>query len=122
VRVKESPVPTSSQPKAPQASYVVVTVSASDHCPWSTVSVVPIGAAHSNVFPHCSHFSVSKARSEYDAKFRNKGLAAYDEAFGGEVCANCAISQTGSDVNRGRAILMMSGDEDYDDDFVGEWL
>jgi len=24
--------------------------------------------------------------------------------------------------NQGRAILMMSGDEDYDDDFVQEWL
>ena len=46
----------------------------------------------------------------------------YDEEYGGQLCADCAISDTSSNINLGRAIDMMNGDEDYDDDFVREHL
>ena len=65
-------------------------------------------------------FNVSEARSEYNSHF--DGDADYDDEFGGEVCAECAISDSESNMNLGRAIDMMNGDEDYDDDFVDKWL
>ena len=66
-------------------------------------------------------FDVLDARGEYDAKFRSTGLD-YDDLYGGVVCANCAIPDTEGNMDHGRAILMMSGDEDYDDDFVEKHL
>lgn len=65
-------------------------------------------------------FNVSEARNEYNTTFGD-GLN-YDEQYGGEVCADCAIPDTESLINQGRAIDMMNGDDDYDDDFVQEWL
>jgi hypothetical protein len=68
-------------------------------------------------------FDVSDARDQYRSEF---GGAAdegeYDEQFGGEVCANCAISETESNLNAGRAIMMMNGDEDYDEKHVERYL
>ncbi|MEV4562010.1 hypothetical protein AB0K51_34240 [Kitasatospora sp. NPDC049285] len=46
----------------------------------------------------------------------------YDEYYPDGVCANCAVPDTNSNISQGRAILMMNGDEDYDDDFVMENL
>ena len=65
-------------------------------------------------------FDVSDTRNEYNAAF--DGEIDYDEEYGGEVCADCAISETESNINVGRAIDMMNGDEDYDDGFVQKWL
>ena len=65
-------------------------------------------------------FNVSDARSDYNDEF--DGELNYDEEYGGQLCADCAISDTSSNINLGRAIDMMNGDEDYDDDFVREHL
>ena len=67
-----------------------------------------------------TRFNVSDARDEYSSTF--DGEIDYDEQYGGEVCANCAIPDTESNINLGRVIFMMNGDEDYDDDFVQQWL
>lgn len=67
-----------------------------------------------------TRFNVSDARDEYSSTF--EGEIDDDEQYGGEVCANCAILDTESNINLGRAIFMMNGDEDYDDDFVQQWL
>ncbi len=65
-------------------------------------------------------FNVSDAREEYIAEF---GIdEEYDEEYGGEVCADCAISETQSNVNAGKAIDMMNGEEDYDDEHVKNYL
>ncbi len=65
-------------------------------------------------------FDVSDARSEYNGEFN--GELDYDEDFGGEVCADCAICQSQSNMNLGRAIDMMNGEEAHDDDFVKKHL
>lgn len=40
----------------------------------------------------------------------------------GEVCSDCSISKFDSEINVGRAIMMMNGDEDYDEDHVEKYL
>ncbi len=65
-------------------------------------------------------FKIQEARDEYESYF--DGELDYDEDFGGSLCANCAISRTESEMNVGKAIDMMNGDEDYDDFFVQRWL
>lgn len=65
-------------------------------------------------------FNVTEARSEYNSEF--DGEINYDEEYGGEVCSDCAISETNSNMNLGRAIDMMNGEEAYDDDFVKKHL
>lgn len=65
-------------------------------------------------------FDVDEARSAHDAEFT--GDVEYDDRYDGGLCADCAISETESNMSRGRAILMVNGDEDYDDDFVQQWL
>lgn len=67
-----------------------------------------------------NEFNVSEARIDYNAEF--DGDIDYDDEYGGEVCADCAISDTNSNMNRGKAIDMMNGDEEYDDDFVEKHL
>ncbi|WP_143110704.1 hypothetical protein [Streptomyces sp. cf124] len=62
-----------------------------------------------------TEFDVEEARAEYNSEFG--GELDYDE-YGAGHCASCAISETESNMNHGRAILMMNGEEDYDDDFV----
>lgn len=39
-----------------------------------------------------------------------------------EVCGDCSISKIRSDINAGRAIIMMNGDEDYYEDHVEKYL
>jgi hypothetical protein len=74
--------------------------------------------------PNCvqcrKQFDPSDAKSDYEAEFG--GELNYTESYGGDVCGDCAISQSQSMMDRGRAIDMMNGEEDYDDDFVGEHL
>lgn len=65
-------------------------------------------------------FNVKDARSEYNSEF--DGGLDYDDDFEGEVCADCAISTSQSNMNLGQAIDMMNGEEDYDDDFVKKYL
>lgn len=65
-------------------------------------------------------FNVSDARDEYNAEFC--GDPDYDEECGGEVCADCAISETHSNMNLGKAIDMVNGNDDYDGGFVKKWL
>ncbi|MGW1900912.1 hypothetical protein [Streptomyces hirsutus] len=64
-------------------------------------------------------FDVEAARAEYTSEF--SGELDYDE-YGQGNCADCAISEAESNMNVGRAIDMMNGDEDYDDDFVQKHL
>jgi len=66
-------------------------------------------------------FSVSDARSAYNRANSDDGLD-YDEYHGGSRCFDCATSEDESNLNSGRAILMMSGDEDYDADHVEKYL
>ena len=65
-------------------------------------------------------FNVSDAREEYNAEFG--GDPDYDEEYGPDVCANCAIADTHTNMNIGKAIDMMNGDEDYDADHIEKWL
>lgn len=67
-----------------------------------------------------TNFGVTDAQGEYNAVFN--GDPDYDEIYGGEVCGSCAISDSETLINQGRAIDMMNGEEVYDDDFVQEWL
>lgn len=46
----------------------------------------------------------------------------YEDNYGGEVCAACAIPDSEGLIDQGRAIDMVNGDEDYDDDFVQQHL
>lgn len=62
-------------------------------------------------------FNVDDARSEFDEEFPEDDID-YDELYEGGLCGSCAASQASSNMNAGRAIDMMNGDEDYDDDFV----
>lgn len=66
-----------------------------------------------------TEFNVDEARAQYNAAFN--GID-YDEETGGEKCAGCAEAETQSYMDTGRAIDMMNGDEDYDDDFVQRHL
>lgn len=68
-----------------------------------------------------TRFDVSDAREEYNEEFGRDSGIDYDD-FGGGVCANCAISQSQSEIDLGRAIQMWNGDEDYDADHVGKSL
>jgi hypothetical protein len=70
---------------------------------------------------HCgSGFDVDKARSAVTAEY--DGDIDYDEEMDGEVCGDCSISKFDSNMNLGRAIMMMNGDEDYDEDHVEKYL
>ncbi|MGW3455535.1 hypothetical protein ACWDRL_18810 [Streptomyces albidoflavus] len=66
-----------------------------------------------------TEFDTEKARAEYNSEF--DGELDYDE-YGQGCCAGCAISQAESNMNLGRAIDMMNGEADYDDDFVQKYL
>lgn len=66
-----------------------------------------------------TEFDVEDARSEYTAEYG--GELDYDE-YGQGYCGSCAISEAESNMNVGRAIDMMNGEEDYDDDFVQQYL
>jgi hypothetical protein len=64
-----------------------------------------------------SAFSVSAVRDEYNLVLNGEGD--YDEDHGGGLCFDCAIpSDVASNINLGRAIDMMNGDEGYDADFA----
>jgi hypothetical protein len=88
------------------------------------------GTAYGDIAPHdddradCAHcgrgFDVAEARDEYESTFR--GEMEYDYHYHGEVCAGCAVSDSESKIDHGRAIFMVNGDEDYDDDFVQRYL
>ncbi|GAA1963683.1 hypothetical protein GCM10009838_20990 [Catenulispora subtropica] len=65
-------------------------------------------------------FDVQDAREEYKSEFG--GDVDYDEQYDGGVCADCAISDTESNYNKGLAIMMMNGDADYDDEHVQNYL
>jgi hypothetical protein len=67
-----------------------------------------------------TEFDIADERSEYNAHFG--GDLDYDEDAGGGTCAGCAIAIAESNIDLGRAIDMMNGDEDYDDDFVTQNL
>lgn len=67
-------------------------------------------------------FKMSEARDSYNDHF--DGELDYDEDYGKDdpVCDLCAISESESQMSVGRANLMTSGDDDYDDGFVDRWL
>lgn len=67
-----------------------------------------------------TEFDVDEAREAVNAEY--DGDIDYDEAMEGEVCGDCSISRFDSEINVGRAIDMMNGDEDYDDDHVEKYL
>jgi len=66
-------------------------------------------------------FEIEDARDQYQSE---PGVAdgEYDDLHGGEWCADCALARAEGLQNQGRAIFMMNGDEDYDDDFVQKYL
>jgi hypothetical protein len=67
-----------------------------------------------------TQFDPADAQRRYDAAFGD-GFD-YAEQYGGSVCGDCAIDQTQSEINVGRAIDMVNGEEAYDDDFVQKHL
>jgi hypothetical protein len=51
------------------------------------------------------------------------GEGDYDADHGGGLCFDCAIpAEAASNMDLGRAIMMMNGDEDYDADHVEKYL
>lgn len=66
-------------------------------------------------------YNKADACSEFESHFDHEVDYDDDDEFSG-LCADCAISRAESYLNVGRAIDMMNGDEDYDDDFVTHWL
>lgn len=60
-------------------------------------------------------FDAATVREDYDELV---GDGDYDD----DLCTGCAIPDWESNANLGRAIMMMNGEEDYDDDFVQKWL
>ncbi|MDW4918480.1 hypothetical protein [Streptomyces californicus] len=68
-------------------------------------------------------FNVSDARDEYRAEWSDAGEEnEYDELYAGGLCGSCALSQTGSNLNAGQAIMMVNGDMDYDQEHVDKYL
>ncbi|ARI52210.1 hypothetical protein ACWEJZ_02045 [Streptomyces bacillaris] len=68
-------------------------------------------------------FDVSDAREEYRAEWGAAGEEGeYDELYEGGLCGSCALSQTESNLNLGRALMMVNGDEDYDQEHVDRYL
>jgi hypothetical protein len=68
-------------------------------------------------------FNVSEARDEYIAEFNGEiDGDTFDDTYGHEVCAECAIADSYSNINIGKAIDMWNGDEDYDADHVKKYL
>ncbi|MDQ0664718.1 hypothetical protein QFZ35_003216 [Arthrobacter ulcerisalmonis] len=66
-------------------------------------------------------FDVDEAREQFDEEFEGDFDYA-EETEGGPQCADCAGARISSDINTGRAIMMMNGDEDYDEDHVEKYL
>ena len=67
-----------------------------------------------------SDFDPVSSAMEYAAESGQNGE--YEELYEGELCASCALSRTSSNLNLGRAMDMMNGEEAYDDDFVEKHL
>jgi hypothetical protein len=65
-----------------------------------------------------TRFDVPAVRAEYEEHGEEPGEGGYND----DLCAGCAMPGLESTANAGRAVLMMNGDEDYDDDFVQKWL
>lgn len=66
-------------------------------------------------------FSVSTVRTAYNDVLDGEGD--YDTDHDGDLCFDCAIPpEVSSALNQGRAIMMMNGDEDYDEDHVEKYL
>ncbi|MDQ1058059.1 hypothetical protein QFZ23_001960 [Arthrobacter globiformis] len=61
-----------------------------------------------------AEFDVDDAREAVNTEY--DGDIDYDETTEGELCGDCSISRFDSEINVGRAIDMMNGDEDYDDE------
>jgi hypothetical protein len=55
-------------------------------------------------------------------RLRALGDDYYTEEYGGRVCGTCAKQDTGTNMDTGRAIDMVNGEEAYDDDFVQDHL
>lgn len=66
-------------------------------------------------------FDPEDSKMRYESYF-NGELDWDDDYSDNTVCADCAIAESESLINQGSAIMMMNGDEDYDDDFVNKWL
>lgn len=66
-------------------------------------------------------FNLSEAKEMFNEEF---GDVHYDDIYFNDeiICGDCAIEQASSNMAVGRAILMVNGEEDYDDDFVQRWL
>jgi hypothetical protein len=45
-----------------------------------------------------------------------------NDGYSDELCIECLLPGLSSDSNLGLAILMMSGDAEYDEEHVEEWL
>lgn len=63
-------------------------------------------------------FAVSQVRAEYEQYGDEFG----DGDYSPDLCSDCLMPRLMSVADQGRAIMMMNGDEDYDDDFVQKWL
>jgi hypothetical protein len=82
----------------------------------------PIGEGMSNVATclNCGKkFAVSAVRADWEEFGEEYGE---EDEYNDDLCSDCAMPSLQGVMNHGRAILMMNGDEDYDGDFVDEWL
>lgn len=67
-------------------------------------------------------FDIDEARDEYNSYFDDDCID-YDEDYPDHnLCGDCAIAETESNINTGKAIDMVNGEDDYDQDFVDKWL
>ena len=64
-------------------------------------------------------FNEAAARKRFNRKFPDD----YDDfTEGRDVCFRCAALEEESLIDQGLAIMMVNGDEDYDEDHVERWL
>ncbi len=63
-------------------------------------------------------FDLAGQKSEYEEYSESYEHDGYSE----DLCVECLLPGLSSDYNRGLAIMMMSGDADYDEKHVEDWL
>lgn len=66
-----------------------------------------------------ARYNKADACNEYESYFDHE--MPYDSDVE-DMCASCAIAESESLMNIGKAIDMMNGEEDYDNDFVERYL
>jgi hypothetical protein len=96
-----------------------------EHSRYGFIQQEGVGRRYSSAMANClncgASFSTVATRDAYNEVLDGEGD--YDADHGGGLCFDCAIpAEAASNMDLGRAIMMMNGDEDYDADHVEKYL